>query len=152
DDGEKAALKTDVETLFVLRHYGVPTRLLDWTLSPFVAAYFASEKNDDNDGKDGSVWSFDNDRYLKKGSEQWIKWPQTTKNGDGVSFNGDLTAFTIEDPVNWFVCYFYFPGFPRQNAQHGAYSFTARLGRDHADAIAELLVEKSYYHRYVIPS
>jgi hypothetical protein len=149
DKGEEDALKTDIQTLMVLRHYGVPTRLLDWSLSPFVAAYFAVEMDD---SIDGAIWSFDHDQYVKKGSEQWIKWRHTTNNGDGVSFNGDLTAFTVEDPVDWFVCYFNPLGFPRQNAQHGAYSCTARLGRNHADKISDLLVEDIYYHRYVIPA
>src|SRR3989442_531455 len=39
--GERNALFDDVVALMVLRHYGVPTRLLDWSLSPYVGMYFA---------------------------------------------------------------------------------------------------------------
>jgi hypothetical protein len=36
--------------LSVLQHYGAPTRLLDWTYSPYIAASFSSCDNFDEDG------------------------------------------------------------------------------------------------------
>lgn len=146
--GEKGALVDDIVALMVLRHYGVPTRLLDWSASPYVAAYFAACSHDEDDGE---IWSFDEPQYERIGLMQWKQWPETTTDhsGDPSKFVAGLTAFTTEEPPNWLICAFY-TGFPRQDAQAGAYTMTARFGRNHSEAIAELLSDDSRYHLYKV--
>lgn len=148
--GEESAANDDVSALMVMQQYHVPTRLLDWSISPYIALYFAV---DENDKEDGELWCFDELRYEKKGAEQWEKWPKTTVGGKGppAHFDAKLTMFK-DNPPPWFVCQFYprGQGFPRQNAQQGAYSLTSDFGRDHAEAIGKLLKNHKHCFKYEI--
>jgi len=65
--GEEGAQGDDFIALMVLRHYGAPTRLLDWTRHPSVAAYFACSPPDDEDGE---VWAFDYEAYERLGKQK----------------------------------------------------------------------------------
>ncbi|HMS83573.1 MAG TPA: FRG domain-containing protein [Nitrospira sp.] len=73
--------------LAVGQHNGLPTRCLDWTSSPFVAAHFACGKEGDKD-KDGSIWCLHtgilrdvNERSLDKASRSLkrISWVYDTR-------------------------------------------------------------------------
>ena len=51
------AMNDNEKWLVLAQHYGVPTKLLDFSCSPLIALYFASEFNQNLDEiKDGVVW------------------------------------------------------------------------------------------------
>lgn len=52
-------LTDDWDKLFLMQHYGVPTRLLDWTENPFVAIYFALNGTTESKQIDASLWMCD---------------------------------------------------------------------------------------------
>jgi FRG domain len=54
--------ETPEDLYFLEQHYGMPTRLLDWTANPLVALFFACEgKNPSDRDSDGGVFMLDAD-------------------------------------------------------------------------------------------
>lgn len=51
--------KSKLSWLSVMQHYGVPTRLIDFSTSPYIALYFAMETYDPRSQKDFSIFAID---------------------------------------------------------------------------------------------
>lgn len=56
--------QTEWEWMALARQHGLPTRLLDWTRNPLVAAYFAVEKQFDGDSL---IYAYHNEKLIKTG-------------------------------------------------------------------------------------
>jgi hypothetical protein len=83
--------QTNWEQLFAMQHYGVPTRLLDWTENAITAAYFAADHDADlcecgrGDACRPAVWALD-PVALNRGN------PRLAGYGDAA------TVFATSDP------------------------------------------------------
>jgi len=154
--GEEEAVNDSnkVPILMLMQHNWIPTRFLDWSLSPFVSLYFASnEFNDEQDNllyEDGEIWAFDYKRYEKFASRQWVNFPETMKE-DGKFDDSLASIFTVDDPKHiWFVLQFLYKPFARLHFQRGLFSVVSKFGFDHSIAIQNLLEDTAFFHRYVI--
>lgn len=84
DPGNMGKIKTIPCWWALMQHHGAPTRLLDWSVSPYVAAYFAAHQ--DGSDRDGAVWCFCHKRLRRAFVRAYGAEPP------------DLTATENEDP------------------------------------------------------
>jgi len=131
--------KTTTACMTVMQHFGAPTRLLDWTYSPEVAAYFACihEPN-----KDGTIWWIDSKAVEHFCTEHWVEWGFKRYSEDPRE-EIDLDARIFEPNVPTFVTLVRhrFP-FPRVRVQQGLFTMGSQLGMNHDTVLKEQVSER----------
>ena len=112
----------------VMQHHGAPTRLMDWTRSPFVAIWFALDGHADGDG-DMALWVYDREvanRVLAPTLAR-VRKQQGYELLDAREFQNKLVEYALEDKV---------PGpipvtprqFPRSVAQQSVLTVSTGVG------------------------
>lgn len=78
--------ENEYEWIFLMQHYAVPTRLLDWTENPLIGLYFAVER----------------DAQIKGAAALWCLYPQRLNEISGIVLKpaDDIPAFGDENELN----------------------------------------------------
>ncbi|MBN8599316.1 MAG: FRG domain-containing protein, partial [Planctomycetes bacterium] len=146
--GEREILHEGVQALVVMQHYGVPTRLLDWTASPWIALYFACESSPSEDGR---VLRLCRSALQHNVGERFADETNAHANGP----NGEIRMFTdsfVSSASDWVVCYHrHAEQFPRLVAQQGLFTIASKPMLDHW-LVANSLVAPRLNAEFIIPA
>lgn len=137
-----------INCMTVMQHFGAPTRLLDWTQSGAIAAYFACV---DKDNLDGTVWWMNGVEVETWVGSRWDSWGYERRPDPENSPINLLDRF--DDPkAPAFVSMTYLRiRFSRAQAQRGLFTFGSQPGMAHDVQLKEQLQDGSY-RRVVIPA
>jgi len=137
--------RTDFDWMFLMQHYGVPTRLLDWTESPLTALYFALETK--KPSKDGALW---------------LLFPYELNNYSNLNDQNYIPAFEEDDFLGNYTVSQYSKGTnkgilplaaiatrnsPRIQAQMGVFTISHQ-----AKTPIETIEKKTHVIKYEIPA
>jgi hypothetical protein len=153
DDPEpaKESLQWDQPNIWsaiaIARHYGVPTRLLDWTQSAWVAAYFAACGEATCDG---AVWWFDQLTFERVLHRQWDSFEVPIR--DNRERVMEQKAFDTS-ATRWMSKIHHDVPFHRLEVQQGFFTACGRLDMLHDEALENLSCASEIPHgRLIVPA
>lgn len=132
--------RTFIDRLSLMQHNSCPTRLLDWTMSPYVALYFAVNTEPD---EDGAVWSYS---PAVLAGVQKDKYSNITLDVNVIKQTDDIPDLFFSAPNSHHSA--------RSSVQQSAFSVCNNILKDHTELIADILGEQSSNHllKIIIPS
>jgi hypothetical protein len=130
---------------FIMQHYGVPTRLLDWSENALVALYFAVSLTDADSETDAAVWVLDPAAWNGK-TFPGMESPGRALHVDHVSLNNygperDLDTMA-EHPAAIYGRY----NNPRITAQRGVFTVFGRV----TDPLEKVSADRDYPEKSLV--
>jgi FRG domain len=152
-DRENIRPKSKLAWLATMQHYGVPTRLLDFTESPYVALYFALEAYNPHCGCDFAVFAFDYTGVMEHSLAN-VAEQDSTFNETRLSVYGKQDeVFELVDSAGYEIAWVAEPTQfnARLDRQAGSFLLSINLGLGITDALRSPLYNGVDLLQFVIP-
>lgn len=141
--------------LSVMQHYGVPTRLIDFTTSPYIALYFALETYNPSSMKDLSIYCLDYSAIMEK-SIEYIKGIDRRFNESRSSINAcpDLIFEDTVDRYSYDIAWITEPTElnARIDRQAGTFLISGNLEKTIESIINSSIYESCKIKKIIIPA
>jgi hypothetical protein len=150
EPGSMEKIKTMPCWWALMQHHGAPTRLLDWSASPYVAAYFATQQ--DGSDEDAAVWCFCHRRLAAAFAREYGKdLPELIRTEDEDPRVKRLHAALRSASVRASVVPLTFSYFSsaRMAEQQGRFTMCLRVHQDHS--IIATKIPLTHVRKIVIP-
>ncbi len=154
NNGNEHTPKSKLAWLSVMQHYGVPTRLIDFTTSPYTALYFALETYDVLSKNNLAVYAFDYTDIMEKSisliKSRHAKFNETRHS---ISKKPDEVFDEIVDVHSYDIAWITEPCElnARIDRQAGTFLISGNLERPIESVLSESIYDESSMHKIIIP-